>query len=95
MNVNSRITELQRKHVRISHAVELAQKSPSSDHLQVAELKRKKLRLKEEIITIIWDNRLSYSKTVTDRRRQYYILDKYLRPRKPCIGRRLRLELRL
>ena len=49
MNVNSRITELKRKHVTISHAVELAQKSPSSDYLQVAEMKRKKLRLKEEI----------------------------------------------
>jgi hypothetical protein len=49
MKLNSRITELKRKHVKISHAVEVAQKSPSSDYLQVAEMKRKKLRLKEEI----------------------------------------------
>ena len=49
MNVNSRITELQRKHISISQDIEIAQKYPYTDHLQVAELKKKKLLLKEEI----------------------------------------------
>ena len=49
MNVNPRITELQRKHISISQDIEIVQKYPAADHLQVAELKKKKLLLKEEI----------------------------------------------
>ena len=49
MTLNSRIAELQRKHMSLSQAVEIAQKSPASDQLHVAELKKKKLLLKEEI----------------------------------------------
>ena len=49
MNLNSRITELQRKHMSLAQAVEVAQKFPAADHLRVAELKKKKLLLKEEI----------------------------------------------
>ena len=49
MTLNSRIAELQRKHMSLSQAVEIAQKSPASDQFHVAELKKKKLRLKEEI----------------------------------------------
>ena len=49
MNVNSRITELQRKHISISQDIEIFQKYPSADYLQVAELKKTKLLLKEEI----------------------------------------------
>ena len=49
MNLDSRITELQRKHISLSQAVEIVQKYPYADHLQVAELKKKKLLLKEEI----------------------------------------------
>jgi hypothetical protein len=49
MNLNSRIAELQRKHMCLSQTVKIAQKYPYTDHLQVAELKKKKLLLKEEI----------------------------------------------
>ncbi|MDA9971906.1 DUF465 domain-containing protein [Planktomarina temperata] len=49
MTLNSRIAELQRKHMSLSQAVEIAQKSPASDQFHVAELKKKKLLLKEEI----------------------------------------------
>ena len=49
MTLNSRIAELQRKHMSLSQAVEIAQKSPASDQFHVAELKKKKLPLKEEI----------------------------------------------
>ena len=52
MNLHSRITELQRKHISLAQAVESAQKSPASDHLWVAELKKKKLLLKEEILRL-------------------------------------------
>ncbi|MGB1336504.1 DUF465 domain-containing protein [Planktomarina sp.] len=49
MTLNSRIAELQRKHMSLSQAVEIAQKSPASDQFHVSELKKKKLLLKEEI----------------------------------------------
>jgi hypothetical protein len=49
MTLNSRIAELQHKHMSLSQAVEIAQKSPASDQFHVAELKKKKLLLKEEI----------------------------------------------
>ncbi|MDC6454666.1 DUF465 domain-containing protein [Planktomarina temperata] len=49
MTLNSRIAELQRKHMSLSQAVEIAQKSPGPDQFHVAELKKKKLFLKEEI----------------------------------------------
>ena len=49
MNLNSRIAELQRKHMSLAQAVEVAQKFPAADHLRVAELKKKKLLLKEKI----------------------------------------------
>ena len=49
MTLNSRIAELQRKHISLSQAVEIAQKSPASDQFHVSELKKKKLLLKEEI----------------------------------------------
>ncbi len=52
MNLNSRITELQRKHMSLGQAVESAQKFPASDHFRVAELKKKKLLLKEEILRL-------------------------------------------
>ena len=42
MTLNSRIAELQRKHMSLSQAVEIAQKSPASDQFHVAELKKKK-----------------------------------------------------
>ena len=49
MTLNSRIAALQRKHMSLSQAVEIVQKSPTSDQFHVAELKKKKLLLKEEI----------------------------------------------
>ena len=39
MTLNSRIAELQRKHISLSQAVEIAQKSPASDQFHVSELK--------------------------------------------------------
>ncbi|SFR32157.1 YdcH family protein [Litoreibacter janthinus] len=49
MTISSHLSELKRKHEVLSQRVEEAQKSPSSDDLTVVELKKQKLRLKEEI----------------------------------------------
>jgi len=53
MTVASHIEELRRKHQTLADSVEEAQRSPGIDALRIAELKKQKLRLKEEI------NRLS------------------------------------
>lgn len=49
MSLNSHLEELKRKHTTLSNAVEVAQRSPASNNLEVANMKRQKLRLKEEI----------------------------------------------
>ncbi len=53
MSLSSHLQELRRKHQTLSEAVEEAQRSPGVDDLKIAEMKKQKLRLKEEI------NRLS------------------------------------
>ncbi len=49
MTVASHIAELKRKHEHLSDAVEQAQRAPGVDDLHVADLKKQKLKLKEEI----------------------------------------------
>jgi hypothetical protein len=49
MNLGSHLSELKKKHQHLSDAVEVAQRAPGVDGLQVADLKKQKLRLKEEI----------------------------------------------
>ncbi len=49
MSLSSHIAELRRKHEHLSEKVEAAQRSPGIDDLQIADLKKQKLRLKEEI----------------------------------------------
>jgi hypothetical protein len=49
MTIASHLVELRRKHDTLSEMVEEAQRSPGIDDLKVAELKRQKLKLKEEI----------------------------------------------
>lgn len=49
MSVTAHIQELKRKHAALSEAVETAQRMPATDTLQLTELKRQKLKLKEEI----------------------------------------------
>ncbi|MBP9048735.1 MAG: DUF465 domain-containing protein [Tabrizicola sp.] len=49
MTITSHLVELRRKHDTLSEMVEEAQRSPGIDDLKVAELKRQKLKLKEEI----------------------------------------------
>lgn len=52
MTTSSHLMELKRKHEVLSQQVEEAQRSPSTDDLTIVELKKRKLRLKEEIIRI-------------------------------------------
>ena len=49
MSLTSHLEELKKKHQTLSDAVEAAQRSPGTDDLKVAQMKKQKLHLKEEI----------------------------------------------
>jgi len=49
LSMISRIQNLKQKHEKLSNEVEQAYKSPASDELYISQLKKEKLRLKEEI----------------------------------------------
>ena len=49
MSLSSHLQELKKKHAHLSDAVEQEQRAPGSSDLKIAELKKQKLRLKEEI----------------------------------------------
>lgn len=49
MSLTSHLQELKKKHEKLSDAVEVAQRSPGIDALEVSRLKKEKLHLKEEI----------------------------------------------
>lgn len=49
MSLTSHLQELRRKHEAIDQQVEAQSRAPGVDHLALAELKKQKLRLKEEI----------------------------------------------
>jgi hypothetical protein len=49
MTIASHLVELRRKHDTLSEMVEQAQRTPAGDDLKIADLKKQKLRLKEEI----------------------------------------------
>lgn len=49
MTIASHLQELRRKHESLSSMVEKAERSPGADHLKVADMKKQKLKLKEEI----------------------------------------------
>lgn len=52
MSLGSHLQELQKKHQHLSEAVEEAQRHPGYDDLAIAEMKKQKLRLKEEIVRL-------------------------------------------
>lgn len=49
MSLGSHITELRRKHQALSEEVDRAVRSPGFNDLELAQMKKQKLRLKEEI----------------------------------------------
>jgi hypothetical protein len=52
MSLESRIKELSERHKRIEAAIAAEMKHPAGDDVRIHELKRKKLRLKDEIATL-------------------------------------------
>ncbi|MCZ7675156.1 MAG: DUF465 domain-containing protein [Roseovarius sp.] len=49
MSLVSHVEELKKKHQTLSEQVEEAQRSPGASDYEIQELKKQKLRLKEEI----------------------------------------------
>ncbi|MFN7165493.1 MAG: YdcH family protein [Pannonibacter sp.] len=49
MSMQSHIAELERRHAALEREIETALLHPSVDNLEVADMKRRKLRLKDEI----------------------------------------------
>ena len=52
MSTESHLSELERRHADLERAISDAMAHPSSDTLDVAEMKRRKLRLKDQIARI-------------------------------------------
>ena len=49
MSLSSHLEELRKKHATLKAEVEEARRSPGIDDISITELKKQKLRLKEEI----------------------------------------------
>ena len=49
MAIEAHLTELERRHEALKHEIDEALAHPSTDDLQIAELKRRKLQVKDEI----------------------------------------------
>ncbi|MEM6556401.1 MAG: DUF465 domain-containing protein, partial [Pseudomonadota bacterium] len=49
MSLQGRIEELTKRHAKIDEKIHEEQKRPASDDITIKDLKRQKLRLKEEI----------------------------------------------
>lgn len=49
MSLSSHLQELKKKHQALSDHVEVMQRSPGTDDMEIAKLKKQKLMLKEEI----------------------------------------------
>jgi hypothetical protein len=52
MSLQSHLAELERKHQALEREIQSALVHPSADDLQVLELKRRKLQLKDEIMRL-------------------------------------------
>lgn len=52
MSMEARIRELSERHKRLESAIEAEQKHPAGDAVRLHELKRKKLRIKDQIATL-------------------------------------------
>lgn len=49
MTISSHVQELRKKHRHLSEMVEMEQRSPAADDLQIREMKKQKLYLKQQI----------------------------------------------
>jgi hypothetical protein len=55
MAIESHLTELERRHQALEHEIDEALAHPSADDLQIVELKRRKLHVKDEIARLRQD----------------------------------------
>lgn len=53
MSLSSHVEELKKKHATLSAAVDEAQRSPGISAEEITAMKKKKLRLKEEITRLV------------------------------------------
>lgn len=58
MSLQSHLVELQRRHSDLERELEKAMRHPSTDSLEIASLKRRKLHLKDEIKKLQSDSTL-------------------------------------
>lgn len=49
MGLSSHVNELRKKHEQLSNMIEQEQRSPGSNDLSISELKRQRLKLKDQI----------------------------------------------
>lgn len=49
MSLHSHVDELKKKHQALSEQVEAAQRAPGSNDFEISDMKKQKLRLKEQI----------------------------------------------
>lgn len=52
MSIESHIAELEKKHRAIEKEIEMEMMHPNSDEVRVSSLKRKKLRIKDEMVRL-------------------------------------------
>ena len=52
MDAETRVTALSSKHIYLDHAIDQEEHRPSPDYIRITELKREKLRLKDEIFRL-------------------------------------------
>lgn len=52
MSIQGRIEELSNRHRKLDEAIEEEHKRPAADEIRLHDLKRKKLKIKEELVTL-------------------------------------------
>lgn len=52
MSMEARIRELSERHKRLESAIAAEQKHPAGDDVRIHELKRQKLKIKDEIVNL-------------------------------------------
>ena len=52
MDMETRVTALSSKHIYLDHAISQENQRPFPDYVRITQLKREKLRIKDEIVRI-------------------------------------------
>ena len=67
MSIQTHLAELERRHHALEQEIDEAQAHPATDDLKLAELKRRKLQVKDEIVRLQQLGRLDLQALVTRR----------------------------